>query len=79
MDLKNLDIFRQAGMKVASIGLVTGNQRVPEGRNVPSESDVHAGLMTTSHSPDSSVISAPPPAYWEPPFSGQCAGKSRTR
>ncbi|MDP2984092.1 MAG: hypothetical protein Q8O92_12275 [Candidatus Latescibacter sp.] len=45
-DLKNLDAFRKSGMKVASIGPITRDLRIPGGRTVPRETDVHVGRMT---------------------------------
>ena len=44
-DLKYLDKFRKSGMKVASIGPMTRDTVVPEGRTVPKEADVHVGRM----------------------------------
>jgi len=49
VDLKNLDIFRKSGMKVASIGPMTRALRVPEGRTVPKESDIHIGRMCDTY------------------------------
>lgn len=48
-DLRNLDRFRASGMKVASIGPMTRDIKVPDGRTVPGEADVHAGLMCDTY------------------------------
>ena len=48
-DLKNLDSFRAAGMKIASIGPMTRDIKVPDGRTVPGEADVHAGRMCDTY------------------------------
>jgi len=48
-DLKYLDVFRDYGMKVASIGPMTCNTNIPEGRTVPKETDVHAGRMCDTY------------------------------
>ncbi len=45
VDLKYLDVFRQQGVKVASIGPMTRDVKVPDGRTVPKETDVHVGRM----------------------------------
>jgi len=44
-DLKHLDTFRRHGCKVASIGPMTRDIKIPEGRTVPKETDVHLGRM----------------------------------
>ena len=49
IDLKNLDIFRRHGMKVVSIGPMTRDIAVPEGRTVPKEADVHVGRMCDTY------------------------------
>jgi len=49
VDLKNLDIFRKNGMKVASIGPMTRDIEIPQGRTVPKESDVHVGRMCDTY------------------------------
>jgi hypothetical protein len=49
VDLKHFDGFRRLGMKVASIGPVTRDIRIPEGRTIPKESDVHVGRMTDTY------------------------------
>lgn len=48
-DLKNLDAMKKLGMKVASIGPMTRNNRIPEGRAVFKETEVHAGRMMDSY------------------------------
>ncbi len=48
-DLANLDEFRKRGMKIASIGPVTRDFKVPEGRIVPKETDVHVGRMMDTY------------------------------
>ena len=49
VDLKNLDTFRKYGMKVASIGPMTRDIKIPEGRTVPKETDVHVGRMMDTY------------------------------
>ena len=49
IDLQYLDQFKKSGMKIASIGPMTRNIRVPEGRAVHKESDVHAGRMCDTY------------------------------
>lgn len=49
IDLKNLDIFRKSGMKVVSIGPMTRDIKIPEGRTVPEETDVHVGRMCDTY------------------------------
>ena len=48
-DLRNLDKFRQAGMKVVSIGPAIRDTQVPKGRTVPKETDVHIGRMCDTY------------------------------
>ena len=48
-DLEFLDLFRKRGMKVASIGPMTRSAKVPEGRTVPKETDMHAGRMCDTY------------------------------
>ncbi len=48
-DLRNLDKFRQIGMKVVSIGPAVRESQVPGGRTVPKETDVHAGWMCDTY------------------------------
>ncbi len=45
-DLASLDAFRDAGAGVISIGPMTRAGRIPEGRTVPKEADVHIGMMS---------------------------------
>ncbi|MFC1528683.1 hypothetical protein ACFL5B_02110 [Candidatus Latescibacterota bacterium] len=49
VDLACLDQFRSGGMKVASIGPMTRDIKVPEGRTVPKEADVHVGRMCDTY------------------------------
>ncbi len=49
VDLRHLDTFRARGLKIASIGPMTRNHRIPEGRTVPKESDIHAGRMCDTY------------------------------
>ena len=48
-DLAALDMFRERGMKVASLGTMTRSFAIPEGRTVPGESDIHAGRMCDTY------------------------------
>ncbi|MFC1650818.1 hypothetical protein ACFL2X_04545 [Candidatus Latescibacterota bacterium] len=48
-DLRALDIFRKNNMKVVSMGTMTRNIRVPEGRTVPKETDIHVGRMCDTY------------------------------
>jgi len=48
-DLKYLDRFKKYGMKTASIGPMTRDIKVPEGRAVPKETDVHVGRMCDTY------------------------------
>jgi uncharacterized phosphosugar-binding protein len=48
-DLKNLDDFKNRGMRVASIGPTTCNFKRPEGRAVFKETEVHAGYMMDTY------------------------------
>ena len=49
VDLDNLDKFRKAGMKIASIGPMTRDFYFPKGRTVPRESDIHLGRMSDTY------------------------------
>jgi len=49
VELKHLDAFRSMGMKVASIGPMMRNIKIPEGRTVPKETDVHVGRMCDTY------------------------------
>jgi len=49
IDMKHLGTFHKRGMKVATIGPMTRNGRVPAGRTAPKESDVHAGRMCDTY------------------------------
>jgi hypothetical protein len=44
-DLKNLDRFKSLGMKTASIGPLTRDLRIPDGRAIFKETGVHIGRM----------------------------------
>ncbi|MCD6307871.1 MAG: hypothetical protein J7M24_02610, partial [Candidatus Latescibacteria bacterium] len=48
-DLACLDAFRRMNMKVASIGPMTRDIAIPDGRTVPKESDVHVGRMCDTY------------------------------
>ncbi|MHB9027413.1 MAG: phosphoheptose isomerase family protein, partial [Candidatus Latescibacterota bacterium] len=41
IDLKHLDVYRKAGMKVFSLGPEARDGRIPDGRTVPKETDMH--------------------------------------
>ncbi len=49
MDLKALDLFRKRKVKVASMGPLSRDIKVPEGRTVPKETDVHVGRMCDTY------------------------------
>jgi len=49
VDLKMLDACRKMNMKVVSIGPMTRNIRIPEGRTVPKEADIHVGRMCDTY------------------------------
>lgn len=42
-DLRHLDTIRRTGAKTVSIGPMTRDMRIPEGRTVPKEADIHLG------------------------------------
>ena len=44
-DLKNLDEMKKLGMKIASIGPITRDHKIPDGRAVFKETEVHVGRM----------------------------------
>ena len=48
-DLKNLDDFKKRGMRIASIGPVSRNAVLPEGRAVYKETEAHAGRMCDTY------------------------------
>ena len=48
-DLKNLDIMKKLGMKTASIGPITRDSGIPDGRIVAKETQVHIGRMTDTY------------------------------
>jgi len=48
-DLKNLDEFKKIGMRVASIGPITRNFEIPEGRTIHKETEVHVGRMMDTY------------------------------
>jgi hypothetical protein len=47
VDLKHLDAYKRAGMKIFSIGPSTRNGAVPSGRTVPKETAIHVGSCET--------------------------------
>lgn len=47
VDLKHLDVYKKAGMKVFSIGPSTRSGNVPSGRTVPKETSIHVGACET--------------------------------
>ena len=49
VDLMFLDLFKKRGMKTASLGPMTRSIKVPEGRTVPKETDIHAGRMCDTY------------------------------
>lgn len=49
VDLRCLDAIRAIGAKVVSIGPMTRNNKIPEGRTVPKETDVHLGFMCDTY------------------------------
>jgi len=49
VDQKCLDRFRSMNMKVASLGPMTRDNRIPGGRTVPKEADVHVGRMCDTY------------------------------
>ena len=48
-DLRNLDKIKSLGMKVASIGPITRNFVIPEGRIIARETDVHVGRVMDTY------------------------------
>ena len=48
-DLVFLDLFKKRGMKTASLGPMTRSIKVPEGRTVPKETDLHVGRMCDTY------------------------------
>jgi uncharacterized phosphosugar-binding protein len=48
-DLQFLDIFRKRKMKIASLGTMTRSVKVPDGRTVSKETDIHAGKMCDTY------------------------------
>ena len=49
IDLKHLDEFRKRKMKIASIGPMTRDTKIPAGRTVPKETDLHVGRMCDTY------------------------------
>ena len=49
LDLKALEIFRKNKMKVVSMGPITRNIKIPEGKTVPKETDIHVGRMCDTY------------------------------
>ncbi|MDP2984423.1 MAG: hypothetical protein Q8O92_13985 [Candidatus Latescibacter sp.] len=48
-DLKNLDAMKNLGMKVASIGPITRDTKIPAGKIVARGANVHVGRMTDTY------------------------------
>ncbi|MFC1508652.1 hypothetical protein ACFL60_03080 [Candidatus Omnitrophota bacterium] len=48
-DLASLDIFKKAGMPTVAIGPSEKNGKIPGGRTVPSEVDIHIGSMSDTY------------------------------
>jgi len=49
IDLKNLDEFKKRGMRTASVGPITRDFVIPEGRTVHKETDIHTGRTTDTY------------------------------
>ncbi len=49
LDLKALEIFRKNNMKVVSMGPMTRDIKIPKGKIVPKESDIHVGRMCDTY------------------------------
>ena len=49
VDLKVLDTIREIGSKVVSMGPMTRDNKILEGRTVPKETDVHVGTMCDTY------------------------------
>jgi len=49
VDLKHIKTFRKYKMKIASLGPMTRDTKIPEGRTVPKESDIHLGRMCDTY------------------------------
>ena len=49
VDLKVLDTIRKIGAKAVSMGPMTRDNKIPEGRTVPKETDVHVGIMCDTY------------------------------
>ena len=49
VDLKFLDMFKKRRMRIASLGPMTRDIKIPDGRTVPKETDVHAGRMCDTY------------------------------
>ena len=43
VDMENFEIFRKAGVRIVSIGPMTRSFKVPEGKTIPKQADVHLG------------------------------------
>ena len=48
-DLRNLDEFKKRGMRVASLGPISRDFTIPEGRTVHKETEAHIGRMTDTY------------------------------
>ena len=49
VDLRMLKKFRKSGMKIVAIGPATRNGKIPQGRTVPKEADMHLGHMCDTY------------------------------
>ena len=49
VDLQHLKTFRKYKMKVASMGPMVRDKKIPQGRTVPKETDVHLGRMCDTY------------------------------
>ncbi|MFC1692622.1 hypothetical protein ACFL1R_03860 [Candidatus Latescibacterota bacterium] len=49
VDLKVIGTIRKIGAKVVSMGPMTRDNKIPEGRTVPKETDVHVGTMCDTY------------------------------
>lgn len=49
VDLTFLDMFKKKGLRTASLGPMTRNIDVPDGRTVPKETEFHAGRMCDTY------------------------------
>ncbi len=49
VDLKNLDEFKKRGMRVASVGPISRDFKIPEGRTIQKETEAHIGRMCDTY------------------------------